>query len=102
MKINTKQIAVMQVLPHLNSGGLVSGAVEIAKELVHSNFKSLIVSSGGYKENDPVLPINNYAWSKLGGEASVMLYKKSLILRLAMSEKPFVHDEAFKDAKSNF
>ena len=33
MKINTKQIAVMQVLPHLNSGGLVSGAVEIAKEL---------------------------------------------------------------------
>ena len=50
MKINTKQIAVMQVLPHLNSGGLVSGAVEIAKELVNSNFKSLIVSSGGYKE----------------------------------------------------
>ena len=50
MKINTKQIAVMQVLPHLNSGGLVSGAVEVAKELVHSNFKSLIVSSGGYKE----------------------------------------------------
>ena len=33
MKINTKQIAVMQVLPHLNSGGLVSGAVEVAKEL---------------------------------------------------------------------
>ena len=23
---------------------------------------------GGYKENDPILPINNYAWSKLGGE----------------------------------
>ena len=52
MKINTKQIAVMQVLPHLNSGGLVSGAVEIAKELANSNFKSLVVSSGGYKENE--------------------------------------------------
>jgi len=52
MKINTKKIAVMQVLPHLNSGGLVSGAVEIAKELVNSNFKSLVVSSGGYKENE--------------------------------------------------
>ena len=52
MKINTKQFAVMQVLPHLNSGGLVSGAVEIAKELVNSNFKSLVVSSGGYKENE--------------------------------------------------
>ena len=44
MKINTKQISVMQVLPHLNSGGLVSGAVEVAQELVNSNFKSLIVS----------------------------------------------------------
>ena len=52
MKINTKQISVMQVLPHLNSGGLVSGAVEIAKELVNSNYKSLVVSSGGYKENE--------------------------------------------------
>ncbi len=52
MKINTKQIAVMQVLPHLNSGGLVLGAVEVAKELAKSNFISLIVSSGGYKENE--------------------------------------------------
>ena len=52
MKKNTKQISVMQVLPHLNSGGLVSGAVEVAKELVNSNFKSLVVSSGGYKENE--------------------------------------------------
>ncbi len=52
MKINTKQIAVMQVLPHLNSGGLVSGAVEVAKELVNYGFKSIVVSSGGYKENE--------------------------------------------------
>ena len=52
MKINTKQIAVMQVVPHLNSGGLVSGAVEVAKELVNSNYTSLVVSSGGYKENE--------------------------------------------------
>ena len=52
MKTNTKQIAIMQVLPHLNSGGLVSGAVEVAKELVNSEFKSLVVSSGGYKENE--------------------------------------------------
>lgn len=52
MKINTKQISVMQVLPHLNSGGLVTGAVEIAKELANSNFKSIVVSSGGYKENE--------------------------------------------------
>ena len=47
----------MQVLPHLNSGGLVS-VVEIAKELANSNFKSLVVSSGGYKENE-ILRNNN-------------------------------------------
>ena len=51
-KINTKKIAVMQVLPHLNSGGLVSGAVEVARELNNNNFKSVVVSSGGYKENE--------------------------------------------------
>tara|TARA_A100001011_G_scaffold3950_1_gene4543 strand:- start:10248 stop:11426 length:1179 start_codon:yes stop_codon:yes gene_type:complete len=51
-KKNTKQISVMQVLPHLNSGGLVSGAVEVAKELFDNNYKSVVVSSGGYKENE--------------------------------------------------
>ena len=57
---------------------------------------------GGYKETDPVLPINNYAWSKLGGECSVKLYKNSLIVRASMTEKPFVHKEAFKDFFTNF
>ena len=57
---------------------------------------------GNYSEKDPVLPINNYAWSKLGGESSVILYKKSLILRIMMCERPFIHDQAFYDIKTNF
>ena len=57
---------------------------------------------GNYKEKDAVLPINNYAWSKLGGECSVILYKKSLILRIIMCERPFLHDYAFYDIKTNF
>ena len=57
---------------------------------------------GGYKENDPVLPINNYAWSKLGGECSVKLYKNSLIVRASMTEKPFIHKAAFSDFLTNF
>ena len=57
---------------------------------------------GNYSENDPLLPINNYAWSKLGGECSVILYKKSLILRIMMCERPFLHDHAFYDIKTNF
>jgi dTDP-4-dehydrorhamnose reductase len=57
---------------------------------------------GNYKENDALLPINNYAWSKLGGEASVQMYENSLILRVCMTEKPFLHKYAFKDVVNNF
>ena len=57
---------------------------------------------GNYKETDAVLPINNYAWSKLGGECAVIMYKNSLILRLIMCEKPFLHKKAFHDIQTNF
>ena len=58
--------------------------------------------TGNYKESDPVLPINNYAWSKLGGECAVSMYRNSLILRITMCEKPFIHRFAFHDIKTNF
>ena len=57
---------------------------------------------GNYKETSPLLPYNNYAWSKLGGECAVQMYKNSLILRICMTEKPFVHNYAFKDLITNF
>ena len=57
---------------------------------------------GNYKEMDPLLPNNNYAWSKLGGESSVRLYKYSLIVRASMTEKPFIHQKAFSDYLTNF
>ena len=57
---------------------------------------------GNYTEVDPVKPFNNYAWSKLGGEAAVHLYKNSLILRVSMTEEPFIHKKAFKNVISNF
>ncbi len=59
-------------------------------------------NKGNYKEEDSVNPFNKYAWSKLGGEASVKLYNNSLILRLIMCEKPFNHKIAYKDIKTNF
>ena len=57
---------------------------------------------GNYRESDPLLPVNNYGWSKLGGEAAVQMYKNSLILRICMTEKPFIHESAFADVKTNF
>ena len=59
-------------------------------------------TKGNYKENDPLLPSNKYAWSKLGGESAVQMYKNSLILRVSMTEKPFVHKKAFYDYTTNF
>ena len=59
-------------------------------------------TKGNYKETSPLLPWNNYAWSKLGGESSVQMYKNSLILRVCMTEKPFVHKKAFSNVKLNF
>ena len=57
---------------------------------------------GNYKETDPILPWNNYGWSKLGAESAVQMYKNSLIIRANMTEKPFVHKSAFTNVKSNF
>ena len=59
-------------------------------------------TKGNYKETDALLPWNNYARSKLGGECAVQMYKNSLILRVCMTERPFIHKEAFTDVKLNF
>tara|TARA_B100000963_G_scaffold359346_1_gene386447 strand:- start:65 stop:745 length:681 start_codon:yes stop_codon:yes gene_type:complete len=57
---------------------------------------------GNYTEEDSVKPINKYAISKLGGECAVKMYDNSLILRIIMCEKPFIHKSAFYDVKTNF
>ena len=57
---------------------------------------------GNYTEQDPVNPINKYAISKHGGECAVKMYDNSLILRIMMCEKPFIHKSAFYDVKTNF
>ena len=57
---------------------------------------------GNYSELDPVKPFNNYGLSKLGGECAVAMYKNSLILRITMTQKPFLHKKAFTNLKTNF
>ncbi len=49
-KINTKKLTLLQVLPHLNSGGLVSGAIEVAKEAKNLGWTSIVLSSGGNRK----------------------------------------------------
>jgi dTDP-4-dehydrorhamnose reductase len=88
----------------------IIGTSNITKACSEKNIKLIYFSTnyvypgtkGNYSENDGLLPVNNYAWSKLGGEAAVHLYKNSLILRVCMTEKPFVHKAAFANVKNNF
>ena len=88
----------------------IIGTANVTKVCSKKNVKLIYFSTnyvypgtkGNYAETDPLLPVNNYAWSKLGGEASVQLYENSLILRVCMTEKPFVHDKAFANVKTSF
>ena len=52
---------------------------------------------GNYKEDDPVCPVNKYAWSKLGGECAVRLYDKALIIRTTFGPNIFPYEKAFVD-----
>ena len=88
----------------------IIGTANIVKACQEENIKLIYFSThyvypgkkGNYSEKDPVLPFNNYAISKLGGECSVQMYSNSLILRICMTEKPFIHKKAFDDVEQNF
>ena len=88
----------------------IIGTANITKICKKNNIKLIYFSTGyvyegkngNYSENDPVKPFNNYGLSKLGGECAVAMYKNSLILRITMTEKPFLHKKAYSNLKSNF
>ena len=88
----------------------IIGTANIVRACKNNNTKLIFFSTnyvypgkkGPYSENDNLNPINNYGWSKLGGESAVHMYKNALILRLCMTEKPFVHQYAFSNVTTNF
>jgi dTDP-4-dehydrorhamnose reductase len=52
---------------------------------------------GSYKEDDPVHPVNKYAWSKLGGECAVRMLDDALIIRTSFGPNEFPYPKAFVD-----
>jgi dTDP-4-dehydrorhamnose reductase len=87
----------------IGTSNLTIACIEMNIKLIYFSTNYVYPLNNKYnKENDPVLPINNYAFSKMGGECAVQMYKNSLILRIIMSERPFVHKSAFIDIKTNF
>ena len=88
----------------------IIGTANLVKACSEKNIKIIFFSTnyvypgnkGNYKEQDALLPWNNYGWSKLGAESAVQMYKNSLIIRACMTERPFTHKSAFQDVMSNF
>ena len=87
----------------IGTANLVNICSELKIKLIYFSTSYVYPGNkGNYKEHDALLPWNNYAWSKLGGECAVQMYKNSLILRVSMTEKPFIHKKAFANVKLNF
>ena len=88
----------------------IIGTANITKVCEKYNIKLIYFSTGyvyegtkgDYSEIDSVKPFNNYGLSKLGGECAVSMYRNSLVLRITMTEKPFLHKKAFSNLKTNY
>ena len=88
----------------------IIGTSNVVLTCIKYNIKLIYISTdyvypcteGNYSENSALFPVNEYAWSKLGGECAVKLYKNSLILRMALCQKPFPHPKALVDVKKSY
>ena len=103
MKIHEKNISKSIDLNIIGTCNVVKLSSKFKIKLIYLSTNYIYPGTkGNYSENDAIKPWNNYAWSKLGGESAVQMYKNSLIIRLCMTENPFIHKKAFANVKLNF
>ena len=103
MSIHEKKITKSISLNIIGTCNLVNACIKNKIKIIYFSTSYIYPGKkGNYKETDGLLPWNNYGWSKLGGESAVQMYKNSLILRVCMTEKPFIHKQAYANVKSNF
>lgn len=83
----------------------IIGASNVAKACLIAGKRLVYISSdyvypgtsGNYKETDPISPVNNYAWSKLGGECAVRMVENHLIIRTSFGASEFPHKQAYNN-----
>ena len=80
----------------------IIGAANVAKccliygcRLVYISTDYIYPGSGNHKETEPILPANDYAWTKLGGECSTRLVQNSLIIRTSFGAVSFPYTKAY-------
>ena len=83
---NNKKYSILQVLPHLNSGGLVSGAIEISSSLVKNNFKSYVLSEGGRREREVERDGGTLLNLNVGSKNPITIYKNIFKLKKIIKE----------------
>ncbi len=91
--------------PELAIDSNIVGTSNVVKACMKNNARLIYVSTdyvfrgdkGEYKEDDPVYPVNKYAWSKLGGECAVRMYDNSVVIRTSFGPNEFPYEKAFVD-----
>lgn len=81
----------------------IIGTANISNYCLDNNKRLVYISTdyiyegktGNYKETDTILPHNNYAWTKLGGECSVRLVPNHAIIRTSFGNSRFPYDNAW-------
>jgi dTDP-4-dehydrorhamnose reductase len=83
----------------------IVGTANVVKLCMERGYRLIYISTdyvfdgerGNYTESDAVLPVNKYAWSKLGGECAVRLLDGALIVRTSFGPNEFPYEKAFVD-----
>jgi dTDP-4-dehydrorhamnose reductase len=87
----------------VGTSNLVIAAINLNIKIIYFSTNYVYpLNNKSNEEKDPVMPINKYALSKMGGECAVQMYNNSLILRIIMSERPFMYSQAYSDIRANF
>lgn len=101
--ITSPPVVEQEPVPALDTN--VIGTAQVVKLCALYGLRLVYISTdyvfsgddGPYSENDAVLPVNKYAWSKLAGECAVRLYDNSLIVRTTFGPDEFPYPRAFSD-----
>ena len=82
MSEHEKNISKSINLNIIGTSNLVNACSKLSIKIIYFSTSYVYPGKkGNYKETDPLLPWNNYGWSKLGAESAVQMYKNSLIIR---------------------
>jgi len=97
--MSKNKYTIAQILPALNTGGVERGVVEISKALTESNFRSIVISSGGHFESQlrrngaihyklDVHSKNPLRWVKTRNQLKVILEEEEVDLLHLCSRAP--------------